>query len=649
MEKERKCIAVLIEKPNKDYQAGILRGIYSAAFSHDMNVAVFSVTMPRSSDKYHEGEMTIFTLPGDYSKFAGVIYLPDTIDFPSRDKVITEPLLRAVREKNIPVVTIDYKIDGIPCYYCDDSEVVKAMVRHLAEHHGCRDIAYMTGFKGHPHAEMRLNAFKEAMRECGLTVRENRTYYGDFWYNEGENFVNTLLADENGLPEAIICASIHMTDSVYSALFNKGFRVPRDVLLAGYDEMSDKTSLTTCTMRRTENVGYAAFDGILSLMSGGSLPDSSQIKCDFSGNYAFTCGCKASYDYDISSFKPDSRYEFCDFFSEFNTMSEALISSENMRDMFWTANWFTYSLHDITSIYCCMCQEAANPDSSMDENNIRTTYTPEMLTVYSRINHEDGSHDDFVGTDRRFALSEVFPPLFDAEGEPAAYVFRPLHFENRCFGYAVISYGNKIQAPPDGYDFWINTLSNAIESQRRLSIMSYLYKKTRQDAITDLMTGLLNRNGFNLMLPQLIDDAKRNGKQLLIVMADLNGLKYVNDTYGHAEGDELIKTAAGAMARTWIGGAVCEKNFRIGGDEFVKVAYGDFDEDKLIEFQNALRNFLDERSAQKPYPIYMPLGYSLCGADENADGDKMLSVADRQMYIDKVRIKKETGFDPKRK
>ena len=67
MKRQRKCIAVLIEKPNKDYQAGILKGIYKAAFSHGMNVAVFSVTMPRSSDNYHSGEMNIFTLPGDYS------------------------------------------------------------------------------------------------------------------------------------------------------------------------------------------------------------------------------------------------------------------------------------------------------------------------------------------------------------------------------------------------------------------------------------------------------------------------------------------------------------------------------------------------------------------------------------------------------
>ena len=132
MKRQRKCIAVLVEKTSKDYQAGILRGIYETAFSRDMNVAVFSVTMPRSSDNYHRGEMTMFTLP-NYQKFAGVIYLPDTITFQSRDKDVTEPLVHLARETGLPVVTIDYKIEGLPCYFCDDSEVVKAMVHHLID------------------------------------------------------------------------------------------------------------------------------------------------------------------------------------------------------------------------------------------------------------------------------------------------------------------------------------------------------------------------------------------------------------------------------------------------------------------------------------------------------------------------------------
>lgn len=650
MKRQRKCIAVLVEKTSKDYQAGILRGIYETAFSRDMNVAVFSVTMPRSSDNYHRGEMTMFTLP-DYQKFAGVIYLPDTITFQSRDKDVTEPLVHLARETGLPVVTIDYKIEGLPCYFCDDSEVVKAMVHHLIDKHGCRDIAYMTGTKGHPHAEHRLEAFRAAMEESGLPVPDDRTYYGDFWYNEGENFVNSLLESKNGLPDAIICANGHMADSVYNALFAKGLHVPRDVRLASYDEATEKRSFITCTIRRSENACKAACMGLFDIMDGKTVPMRTPVKCDFAENFSLTCGCTAADDYNLNIFKHDSSDTYNDYFSEFNTVSEALINSKNIRDMLWTASWFTYFLKDFTSIYICMCSNVIDSEASFGENIIQRTYTDTMLIAHSRTNLPDGKHVEYVGTDKKFPVKDMFPLLFSAEGDPAAYLFRPLHFEDRCFGYVVISYGNKLMAPSDIFDYWINDLANAIESQRRLAMMSYLYKKMREDAITDLMTGLLNRNGFNLMLPQLIEEAKDGGKQFLIVMADLNGLKYVNDNFGHSEGDAFIKTAAGAMSRTWIGGAECEKNFRIGGDEFVKAAYGDFSGGKLDEFRRALYEYLDNynRTSGKPYPIYMPLGFCLCGADDIADPDKMLSVADAQMYLDKVRLKKETGFDPKRK
>ena len=110
----RKCIAVLTEKPSLDYQSGILKGIYRSAFSHDANVAVFCVTSTRSDEAYQIGEMVIFSLLGDYSRFSGVIYLPDTIDYSMRDTLIAEKLIAASRKIKIPVVTIDGNYDEVP-------------------------------------------------------------------------------------------------------------------------------------------------------------------------------------------------------------------------------------------------------------------------------------------------------------------------------------------------------------------------------------------------------------------------------------------------------------------------------------------------------------------------------------------------------
>ena len=387
------------------------------------------------------------------------------------------------------------------------------------------------------------------------------------------------------------------------------------------------------------------------MINGGSIPSVNRIPTEFQKRPAMTCGCMYPDEYNLLDFRVKDPNEISDFFTEYNTMSESLIRRPNLRETLWTANWYTHLFGDFTRFSVCMCDDIVKPELSLDENDVCVSYTDEMLMVLDHKRLPDGTSDAFVGTDRRFPVSEVYPPLFSTDGDPAAYVFRQLHFIERCYGYAVLSYGSKIISPQASFDFWVNVLANAVESQRRLTIMRYLYKKVNQDAVTDSMTGLFNRNGFNSMLPQMITEAREAGKNFLLIMSDLNGLKYVNDSFGHSEGDNLINTAAGLLSCTRISGASCEKNFRIGGDEFVKAASGDITQQGIDEFRREIGEKVNitNSTSCKPYPIYMPIGTCLRSPGDIPDCDKMLSSADEAMYADKIRLKSVTGFDPKRK
>lgn len=648
---KRKCIAVLIEKPSQDYQSGILKGIYRSAFSHDVNVGVFCVTSTRSDEAYQDGEMVIFSLLGDYSDFAGVIYLPDTIDYTMRDRVITDRLIISAKANNIPVVTIDGRCGEFPAFVADDSEVVRSIVDHLADRHGCRDIAFLTGWKGHPHAEHRMEAFRGAMADKGIQLRENRLFYGDFWRTCGEEVVSSMLAGESGLPEAVICANSYMADGVYEALYQRGYRVPRDIRLACYGEITETSEYISAAIRSTENVGFEACEGLFKIIDGGSVPAVSSIRTQYKDRPALTCGCMHPDEYNLLDFRAKDPNKISDFFTEFNTMSESLINRPDLRETLWTANWYTHLFGEFSRFSVCMCDDVIKPEDVLDESSLRTGFTDEILMALDHRRFPDGRSDEFVGADRRFMVSEIYPPLFSAEGKPAAYVFRQLHFINRCFGFAVLSYGNDIVVPKANFDFWVNVLANAVESQRRLSIMTYLYKKVNQDAVTDSMTGMYNRNGFNTMTPEMISEAREKGKDILLVMADLNGLKYVNDNFGHSEGDALIKSAGRAISGTHIGGSCIEKNFRIGGDEFVKVVFGDIAQEDIDRFRAELSAQMEHvnSTSGKPYPMFISVGECLCPRGSSADCDRMLFDADVAMYADKVRLKRATGFDPKRK
>lgn len=645
--KERKIIGVILSKPSKQYQAGLLKGIYEVAFANDCNVAVFASSHPRGDKLSKYGELSIYSII-NYDKLAGIIYIPDIIIFDNKDEVITKPLLKAVREKNIPLVTIDMKYEGIPCFCCDDGEVVKAMVNHMIEVHGCKDIAYMTGVKGHPHAVNRLNAYKEAMKSHGLPIDEDRIFYGDFWYNKGREVADKLLKSPKGLPEAICCACGPMVESVYTAFFERGIHVPRDIRLAGFEEAVGRAPFISTTNRQTASVGKAACQGLFTLINGGSVPEQSYISCETTNNFAMTCGCVAGDDYNLLSLKGDDIDTGKAYFSEYNTLSEDLTSVSNTNDLLWTIDNNTYYLGEFDGVYICMCEGWDDPELSIDESDKTKAFTPRMELKYFRRYGKNHMAERYAGDGRFFDLEEMFPPLTSGEGDPAAYVLRSLHFQDRVFGFLAITYGDKSEAPSDNFDYWINDISTAFEAQRRLNNVRSLYNQVQKDAVTDKMTELYNRNAFNQMLPRIIKNAQKSGLDSVIVLGDLNGLKNVNDTFGHNEGDELIKTAAKAMSEVKINGADAENNFRIGGDEFVKVAVGELNEGMLEQMRSDLNKYLDNynNTANKPYKVSLPIGFYICRAKDNIDPDKLLSFADKLMYKEKVRMKVTLGINP---
>lgn len=108
-----------------------------------------------------------------------------------------------------------------------------------------------------------------------------------------------------------------------------------------------------------------------------------------------------------------------------------------------------------------------------------------------------------------------------------------------------------------------NQLADQIQSLAKVeSLASEVYKL----AALDQLTGLYNRRSGEQRLAQEISRAQRHGRPLTVLLIDLDGLKHINDSYGHAAGDLLIKTFAERLQRAIRGSDVA---IRLGGDEFM--------------------------------------------------------------------------------
>lgn len=153
-------------------------------------------------------------------------------------------------------------------------------------------------------------------------------------------------------------------------------------------------------------------------------------------------------------------------------------------------------------------------------------------------------------------------------------------------------------------------------------------------SLTDELTGLYNRRGFSTLSEQQFRIASRDRKSLLLVSADFDGLKDINDTFGHTEGDlALIETA------TILKECVRKSDIvaRIGGDEFVLLLTAGnegFDTPKLVDRLQKLIEKHNRKSIHR-WKIFISIGFARRSPDSGQSLDDLIVQADKMMYEQK--------------
>ncbi|KOX89730.1 Diguanylate cyclase DosC [Thermus aquaticus] len=124
-------------------------------------------------------------------------------------------------------------------------------------------------------------------------------------------------------------------------------------------------------------------------------------------------------------------------------------------------------------------------------------------------------------------------------------------------------------------------------------------------ALTDPLTGLLNRRGLELELPKLVALARRHGAPVSVVMMDIDRFKWVNDTYGHPVGDEVLRRL-GQIVKASVRRE--DLAVRYGGEEFLLFLYG-ADRQAAKEVVERIRSrFRTEKIPPIPYPLTLSAG-----------------------------------------
>lgn len=178
--------------------------------------------------------------------------------------------------------------------------------------------------------------------------------------------------------------------------------------------------------------------------------------------------------------------------------------------------------------------------------------------------------------------------------------------------------------------------SSCVDSVIRMMQKGFYADLYKQMANTDTLTDLNNRNA--LILDQgKFNEMIRNNYQVGIAMFDVNDLKYVNDTYGHDQGDIMIKSAASIINKSFGEYGKC---YRVGGDEFICVIVNEEIEEV---YNKALDEFLKNVNVynkKKDTKHTIQIAYGFYHSDKEFVDD-MWKKADELMYDKKKQMKKQ--------
>jgi len=175
-------------------------------------------------------------------------------------------------------------------------------------------------------------------------------------------------------------------------------------------------------------------------------------------------------------------------------------------------------------------------------------------------------------------------------------------------------------------------LSIAAAADRRVAELEARLAHLESVAVTDELTGALNRRGFVIEFSRAVDAARRRGLKGVVLICDLDGFKLVNDRLGHAFGDAVLRRVGGLLLR---GVRRMDAVARLGGDEFAILLIGADLEGAQRRAQSFARGIAALAPRINGLSIPLSASFGLAAYDGSEDEETVLHRADLTMYAAK--------------
>lgn len=623
-------IAVFANGFSNEFIEYVVSGMQKRARQDGIDIFVFvSYCSLISPDLQNKCQLNLFHLP-DPADFDGAIMLTNTYNFPDEGERVCARFQRA----GVPMLSLEIEVPNMSCIKSENYKGVYNLTQHLYSHHNVKKIMYVNGIEGNVENAARRQAVIDVLAEKGLELFNELNC--DFSFFSAFHNMNEYLDSEKELPDAVVCANDHMALGICSSLSSHGLNVPKDVIVTGFDMIKDSQCtfpILATVSRGWDSFGEKAYDKLMYQIAHPDerfldVYDSFFIPCE-------SCGCAASDEAERNRFKKIQNLYFDNLQKSLMDISflrmQIPLSLATSKDDFYNKGFKDLRDHPNLGPEYCICTEPEFFELTDDEYPQRIRgYSSNMDILYELKNKEKR-------TKGHFDSRELYPGYTHKEGESNLYIFAPLNYLNFIIGYVAIKNTPDLLYNAGLYKY-ISNLNALLFSMRGHIFSVQTNNELRQIYINDALTGIYNRTGCEKILYEYINTQKENNKRSILVFADIDRMKTINDVYGHLNGDFAIKATAEAFKKhspnDWLFG-------RYGGDEFIAVGSCPPPE----EIPGFIKKLSDSMSAEfkslnLSFMLHASIGYAIIEPHDEGTIEDYINRADKYMYAEKEKIHK---------
>ena len=703
------------------FQEEVRSGITSCADEYGFDLVYFGISGLNSMYAEDRARAGFFEFIGP-SDFDGILSITTTMTNEGSSGLLAD---RLTALRPLPLVSVGTSIIGEDMLCVDNRAGMRSIMSHLLDFHHYRKFAYVSGPFDNYEAIARYETFQKALADAGIIHDAEWTYEGNFLMLSGYSAVEELIDNRGIKPDVIVCANDLMAFGVCNALADRGFQIPFDIAVTGFDDVNLEKTIShgiTTVHQTLDLLGYSAIERVYHLATGQSVgvaptfapPLRIRASCgcfDFRTrmqSFGFPANVKADVSCLLgpvkSALRGTDRAELDRLW--IMTLRDGMEKKRSSYEFEETLHTLRTAVADEASpaaveilfsdLYASFLEEcehqgylAYRKKNLMSErlNRLIDRLQNEVARDVSITGHEETFRKiaETLGA-RRFyfirfgetGVADSHPSLIFAggsdlsvsSGDTAAIPWIPgpdswfppdagnlvanlIHFEDDRYGYVLLDNDIAVSSVYDNLRIRLSMISKdlhnigkiyrlndeltsqvQIRESAELKLKDAL-KLVERLSFNDELTGLYNRRGFFMFAEQNIKYFLREKMSFFVIYADLDGLKKINDEWGHNDGDLAIKFAADAFRE-----AIRDSDIvaRIGGDEFTMLVSKanpptfDMVKQRIIESFERKNHDID-----KPWTLSVSIGHYYAQSECDLSLNAMLEMADIDLYREKAR------------